>query len=131
LVELLREQSKNRKVVYLSFGTLVLPDINFLRDLSQRFKNRPDLFLLISLVAKNHPEELEMLPENVTAKFSVPQLDILPYVSLFITHGGNNSLTESLTLAGCPLIVVPHHGNQALVFCFFTSDIPYSILLIV
>jgi UDP:flavonoid glycosyltransferase YjiC (YdhE family) len=112
LVELLREQSKNRKVVYLSLGTLVLPDIDFLRELSQRFKNRPDLFLLISLGAKNHPEKLGILPENVTARFFVPQVDIFPYVSLFITHGGNNSLTESLTVAGCPLIVVSHFGKS-------------------
>jgi UDP:flavonoid glycosyltransferase YjiC (YdhE family) len=113
LVELLKEKSKNHKVVYLSLGTLVSPDLDFLKDLSQRFKNRPDLFLLISLGAKKQPEELGTLPDNVSARFFVPQIDIFPYVSLFVTHGGNNSLTECLTVAGCPIIVVPQFGKQA------------------
>jgi UDP:flavonoid glycosyltransferase YjiC (YdhE family) len=69
--------------------------------------------LLISLGAKTLPEELGILPENVTARAFVPQIDILPFVSLFITHGGNNSLTESLTVAGCPLIVIPFAGMQS------------------
>ena len=44
---------------------------------------------------------------------SVPQLDLLARVDLFVTHGGMNSVSEGLYY-GVPLVVVPQQLEQAL-----------------
>lgn len=40
-----------------------------------------------------------------------PQVELLPRVDAFVTHGGNNSTTEALR-AGTPLVVVPFGAEQ-------------------
>jgi MGT family glycosyltransferase len=44
----------------------------------------------------------------------VPQLAVLQRVKAFVTHGGMNSVSESLFF-GVPLVVVPQMGEQAVV----------------
>jgi MGT family glycosyltransferase len=44
----------------------------------------------------------------------VPQLDVLRRASAFVTHGGMNSVSESLAL-GVPVVVVPQMGEQEIV----------------
>jgi len=46
------------------------------------------------------------LPENMWGEASVPQTKIIPLVDLVITHGGNNTLTESFYY-GKRLLVLP------------------------
>jgi MGT family glycosyltransferase len=42
---------------------------------------------------------------------NVPQLEVLPHVDVFVTHGGMNSTMESLSF-GVPLVVVPQMKEQ-------------------
>jgi MGT family glycosyltransferase len=44
----------------------------------------------------------------------VPQLEVLSRASLFVTHGGMNSVNEALS-AGVPMLVVPQGADQPLV----------------
>lgn len=57
------------------------------------------------------PEELGALPANITARRHVPQLDVLGAADLFVTHGGMNSVMESL-YHGVPMVVVPQMNEQ-------------------
>ncbi len=41
----------------------------------------------------------------------LPQVALLEHAALSITHGGNNSVTESLT-AGVPMLVLPFSTDQ-------------------
>jgi zeaxanthin glucosyltransferase len=49
---------------------------------------------------------LEPLPENVIAVSYAPQLELLEKASLTMTHGGLNTVLDSLSY-GVPMILVP------------------------
>ena len=57
------------------------------------------------------PEELGDLPAHVSARRHVPQLDVLRKATVFVTHGGMNSVMESLYY-GVPMVVVPMGNDQ-------------------
>ena len=42
---------------------------------------------------------------------AIPQLELLPKCSVFVTHGGMNSVQESLYF-GVPMVVVPQQAEQ-------------------
>ena len=50
-------------------------------------------------------------PPDVRVQTYVPQLDVLQRASAFVTHGGMNSVSESLYF-GVPLVVIPQMGEQ-------------------
>ena len=50
-------------------------------------------------------DQLELAPNMTGAEF-LPQVSILPHVDLVITHGGNNTVTESLRF-GKPMVRAP------------------------
>ena len=50
-------------------------------------------------------------PSNFTVRNSVPQLEVLKHADLFISHGGMNSINESL-FYGVPMVIVPQQFEQ-------------------
>jgi UDP:flavonoid glycosyltransferase YjiC (YdhE family) len=54
--------------------------------------------------------ELELAPNMVGAEF-LPQPAVLPHVDVVVTHGGNNTVTESLHF-GKPMVVLPLFWDQ-------------------
>lgn len=57
------------------------------------------------------PAELGELPENFEVSRHVPQLDVLANADLFVTHGGMNSVMESL-YHSVPMVVLPQMSEQ-------------------
>ena len=53
-------------------------------------------------------------PPNVVVRPHVPQLEVLRRASIFVSHGGMNSVSESLHF-GVPLVCVPQMGEQEIV----------------
>ena len=51
------------------------------------------------------------LSDNMWGAASVPQTNVIPLMDLVITHGGNNSVTETL-FYGKPMIVLPFFCDQ-------------------
>jgi UDP:flavonoid glycosyltransferase YjiC (YdhE family) len=51
------------------------------------------------------------LPENWLVREFLPQVALLERAALAVTHGGNNSVTESL-LFGVPMLVLPFSTDQ-------------------
>ena len=56
-------------------------------------------------------DRLEPLPPNVRARDYVAGREVLAAASVHVTHGGCNSVHESL-LAGVPMVVVPQAFDQ-------------------
>jgi MGT family glycosyltransferase len=57
------------------------------------------------------PAGLKETPANFLISPHVPQLEVLPRVDVFVSHGGMNSTMESLSF-GVPLVVVPQMMEQ-------------------
>jgi UDP:flavonoid glycosyltransferase YjiC (YdhE family) len=53
------------------------------------------------------------LPENILLFAKVPQIELLKRASLFITHAGQNSTSETIQY-GVPVIAIPLVGDQIL-----------------
>jgi len=71
---------------------------------------------LIVMALGPQPNALGQLvaPPNAVCLPSIPQVDVLKLgVDAFLTHGGQNSFTESLA-SGAPVLVCPGFGDQPL-----------------
>ena len=100
-------KNKQGKLIYLSMGTLVSGEINVMRRLVSILSKSKHRFI----ISKGTLGDQLSLADNMWGQNSVPQLQVLPLVDLVITHGGNNTVTESLYF-GKPMIVLPIFGDQ-------------------
>jgi len=100
-----------RTKIYLSLGTLYNANIEFYRTVIKAFSDHPAQFIL-SVGRLTDIHDLGPVPDNFIIRSSVPQLELLQKVDLFITHGGMNSVNESLNY-GVPLVIVPQQIEQA------------------
>lgn len=99
-------------VCFASFGSahsrVELPDVvPALVYACRRLK----LFLVLS--SEFYAREEDSLGANTLVVPYAPQLDLLPRCSLFVSHGGANSVTEALA-AGVPQLAVPLAHDQPL-----------------
>ena len=67
--------------------------------------------LLVASGADEDPARFGSQPANVHIERYLPISSLLPTVDLFVTHGGFNSVKESLS-AGTPMVVIPLGGDQ-------------------
>lgn len=83
------------------------------RQCFEAFGSDPNLVVVVAMGSNGQEalEDLPPVPPNFVLRPSVPQLELLPLLDGFITHGGANSTHEALVL-GMPLVVVPVFGDQ-------------------
>lgn len=104
-------RDRSRPLFYVSLGTA--------------FSNQPDFFrlclealcpldgdVLLSIGHHFDPAVLGPLPANATVARFVSQLDVLPDCTVFVNHGGMNSVLEAL-FHGVPQVLVPQIPEQA------------------
>ncbi|PPK68368.1 glycosyltransferase [Actinokineospora auranticolor] len=99
----------DRRRVLVSTGTLA-------DDVSARFLRAAVAALAplgdrLQAVFVAPPAELPDLPEHLLAQARVPMLDLLPHLDLVVSHGGLNTVCESLA-HGVPLVVAPIRHDQ-------------------
>ncbi len=95
------------RLVYLSLGSLASGDLDLMRRLVGALAGSP--YRVVVSKGPQH-EQLE-LGANMVGEEFLPQTSILPLVDLVITHGGNNTVTESLYF-GKPMVVLPVFWDQ-------------------
>lgn len=106
------ELDQSRPKIYLSLGTLYNDRADFYTAVFNAFKNHPAQFIL-SLGKRIQLSNLPAIPSNFIVQPTIPQVDLLPKIDLFITHGGLNSVNEALYF-GVPMVVVPQQLEQAI-----------------
>lgn len=97
-------------LVYISLGTLFNHRADFFRTCVDAFRDAP-YRVLIALGNRVQVDELGPLPAHILARAYVPQLDVLPRASVFITHAGMNSVSEAAWF-GVPMVLAPQAGDQ-------------------
>jgi MGT family glycosyltransferase len=94
-------------LVYLSLGSLGSADLPLMRrlvDALSRTRCRV-------VVSKGPLHDQLELPDTMVGEEFLPQVAVLPQVDAVITHGGNNTVTESLYF-GRPMVVLPLFWDQ-------------------
>jgi MGT family glycosyltransferase len=99
--------SKTGPLIYLSLGSLGAADVELMQRLVHSLANTR--FRVI--VSKGPQHEQIALADNMAGAEFLPQTRILPEVDLVVTHGGNNTVTESLHF-GKPMVVLPLFWDQ-------------------
>lgn len=99
-----------KPIIYISLGTLLNTSTAFFRKCIDAFRDEP-VSVIISIGKTVKKEQLGEIPDNTFIYPFVPQLKILKRASLFITHGGMNSVNEALYY-GTPMLVIPIGNDQ-------------------
>ena len=94
-------------LIYLSLGSLGSADIGLMRRLVDVLGRTPHRYI----VSKGPLADEYELPDNMWGARQVPQTNVLPMVDLVITHGGNNTTTESFHF-GKPMVLLPLFWDQ-------------------
>jgi MGT family glycosyltransferase len=95
------------KLIYFSLGSLGSADVELMRRVIAVLGKTPHRYIVSQ--GPLHAE-IELADNMIGAEF-LPQTTVLPLVDLVITHGGNNTVTESLHF-GKPMIVLPLFWDQ-------------------
>ncbi|HEY2936164.1 MAG TPA: glycosyltransferase [Gaiellaceae bacterium] len=98
---------RGERLVYLSLGSLGSADIELMRGLIDTLAASRHRFV----VSKGPQHELLELADNMVGAEFLPQTTVLPQVDAVITHGGNNTVTESFHF-GKPMVVLPLFWDQ-------------------
>jgi MGT family glycosyltransferase len=94
-------------LIYVSLGSLGSGDVPLMKDLVAAMAETPHRY-----VVSKGPQHTEYeLAENMVGEEFLPQVSVLPQVDLVITHGGNNTTTESLHF-GKPMVLLPIFWDQ-------------------
>jgi MGT family glycosyltransferase len=100
-------------LVYVSMGTLFNKDLTFYRTCFEALGGEP-FRVILSVGTGTRLEDLGTAPSNFVVRQQVPQLKVLEKARVFVTHGGMNSVSESLYF-GVPMVAIPQMSEQEIV----------------
>ncbi len=100
----------DRPVVYVSLGSIINDNRDFFRVCIDAFAER-DIYALITTGLRFRALDFGSLPANVAVHPWLPQAAVLKRASLFLSHGGLNSIHDAL-FYGVPLLLFPQQDEQ-------------------
>ena len=102
--------SQDKPKIFISLGTFFNKRIRIFRNIINALVDSP-YQLIVNAGAAFEKLHSQGLPANVMLFKNVPQLEVLTRVDVVISHGGNNTVNETLS-TGKPLLVIPVGGEQ-------------------
>jgi MGT family glycosyltransferase len=103
--------SNEHPILYISLGTVFNNQPEFFKMCFEAFGGQP-WQVVLSRGKHVDPAAFGPVPDNFLVAPYVPQLEILPRTQVFVTHGGMNSIMESLYY-GVPMVAIPQMIEQA------------------
>jgi zeaxanthin glucosyltransferase len=105
--------SRDEPVVYVSLGSFLSVRSDILATVAQALQG---LDVRVALAHGSTPREeiaaaTDGVPDSWLVRETLPQVRLLERASLVVSHGGNNSVTESLR-AAVPLLLLPLSTDQ-------------------
>ncbi len=97
-------------VICISLGTILKGAERFFRSCMDAFREEPVTVVLAAGKGCDLLKRMDV-PENVIVRERIPQVSVLKQASLFITHGGMNSVSEAMA-EGVPMVVIPFVSDQ-------------------
>ncbi|WP_327364999.1 macrolide family glycosyltransferase [Streptomyces sp. NBC_01296] len=104
------QPASDRPVLLISLGTAATGWAEFFRTAVKAFGDS-EWDVVMAVGDHIDAAELRPLPANFEVRRHVPQLEVLQQAKLFVTHGGMNSVMESL-YHGVPMVVIPQMNEQ-------------------
>ena len=98
--------------LYVSLGTVFNANLEFFDACIDALADS-DWQVVLSVGTRTDPSTLARIPDNFLVRPHVPQLEVLQHTSVFVTHGGMNSVMEAIYY-GVPMVVVPQQPEQAM-----------------
>ena len=96
----------NIPIIYASFGSQIYHQPEIFNNLIIAISSMP-----VQLIAATHDLEFDSVPDKVILCGYSPQIEILKKSDILITHGGANSVMESLA-ANVPVLINPICNDQ-------------------
>ena len=103
----LADRPEDSALVYLSLGSLGGADVELMQRIIDAMAHSRHRFI----VSKGPQAPKVDLAANMVGAQTLPQTKVIPQVDLVITHGGNNTTTESLHF-GKPMVLLPLFWDQ-------------------
>ena len=101
------KKAVGKKLVYCAFGTVPIDDApTFLSFIKNLIVAQEGLNVVLLLATSLDTSHVSCNSDDVYILPYVPQLDVLQYADVFITHGGLNSIKEAIDQA-VPMLVYP------------------------
>ncbi|HEV3362853.1 MAG TPA: nucleotide disphospho-sugar-binding domain-containing protein, partial [Acidimicrobiia bacterium] len=103
-------QLEARPTVLVSMGTVFHRTAGIYEAVVEGLRDEP-VNLVVAAGFDEDPGRFGPQPPNVRVERYLPLTALLPRCDLFVTHGGFNSVKESLA-AGVPMVVIPISADQ-------------------
>jgi MGT family glycosyltransferase len=121
------EQLENQSVIYISHGTVYNDRPQFFNLCFAAFADTP-WKVVVSIGRNVDPEKLDPIPSNFIVRPYVPQLEVLKYAKICITHGGMATIIEAFS-QGVPLVVIPQATSDVTVNARRVDELGLGIML--
>jgi len=108
----IEEYSKSYELIYASLGSVFVDNKAFFQTCIQALGTLGKQ-AIISLSGHFSPEDFGQVPDNVELRHFVQQTDVLQKAAVFVTHGGDSSVSEAI-YCETPMVVVPQIPEQLL-----------------
>lgn len=126
-VEFPFELLENQPVIYISHGTVYNNKPEFFNRCFAAFANTP--WKVVMSIGNNvDRKQLDATPENFIVRSYVPQLKILKYTSVCVTHGSMTTLMEAFA-QGVPVVVIPQATSDVTVNAMRVDELGLGVML--
>ncbi|HXR66473.1 MAG TPA: macrolide family glycosyltransferase [Ktedonobacteraceae bacterium] len=126
-VEFPFEELENQSVIYISHGTVYNNKPGFFNQCFAAFADTP-WKVVLSIGTNVDREKLDAAPANFIVRAYVPQLEILKYASVCVTHGSMTTLMEAFA-QGVPVVVIPQSTSDVTVNALRVKELGLGLML--